>query len=220
MRIKNYNHFLILEKFDDNITKELNRLGVTDKSEIDEYLAQAHRGNLANYMTKSGKEFTFGLLHSIFLDAQEAKRKTDFRTGVIKMAHRLIPMALAPFYPIMAIIGYILGTSRAFNKVIAPILADPGRNYPEFLKKLIEQTMKIAEGEVIPTKDRFSRAFVVDGSITDMIKEDILFDFTIYLSNKMSKEDPDKVVPEHYVENQLRKYLNKRFDIDPPFEYK
>jgi hypothetical protein len=36
----------------------------------------------------------------------------------------------------------------------------------------------------------------------------------------MSKEDPDKVVPEHYVENQLRKYLNKRFDIDPPFEYK
>jgi hypothetical protein len=220
MKLKKYDHFLILEKFDDNITKELIRLGVTDKSELDEYVKQSHRGNLATYLGKSGKDFTFGLLHAIFLDAQEAKRKTDFRTGVIKMAHRLIPMALAPFYPIMAIVGYILGTSRAFNKVIAPILADPGKNYPDFLRKLVEQTMKVAEGEVIPTKDRFARAFVVDGSITDMIKEDVLFEFTIHLSDKMSKEDPDKIVPDHYIENQLRKYLNRRFDIDPPFTLK
>jgi hypothetical protein len=36
--IKNYNQFLILEKFDSNIKAELMRLGVTDEAEINKYL--------------------------------------------------------------------------------------------------------------------------------------------------------------------------------------
>jgi len=218
--IKKYDQFLILEKFDDNIIEELKRLGVTDKEEINNHLYHAHRGNLGKYLEENGKKFTFGMLHALFLDAQDAKKKTDLRIGAIKAFHRMVPMALAPFFPILSIVGYILGTSRAFNKVIAPILADPGKDYPSFLNKLITSTMKIAEGELVTIKDRFSRAFVVSDNLVDAIKEDVLREFAVYLSSKMGKEDPDKEVPEHYIENQLKRYLNRRFDIDPEIPLK
>jgi len=213
--IKSYNKFLILEKFDDNIIEELKRLGITDKEEINKHLYHAHRGNLAKYLQEKGRKFTFGMLYALFLDAQAAKKKTDLRVGVAKAVHRVFPMLLAPFFPVIAIVGYILGTSRAFNKVIAPILADPGKDYPAFLNKLITSTMKIAEGEIVTPKDRFSRAFVVSDNLVDAIKEDVLREFAVYLSNKMSRKNPDEEVPEHFIENQLKSYLNKRFDVDP-----
>jgi hypothetical protein len=219
-RIKKYDNFLILEKFDDNIIAELKRLGVTDKVEINKHLYHAHRGNLAKYLKESGKDITFGMLRALFLDAQAAKKRTDLKVGVVKAIHRIVPMALAPFFPILAIFGYILGTSRAFNKVIAPILADPGTDYPEFLSKLITSTMKIAEGELIPTKDRFTRVFVVSDGIIDAIKEDVLREFSIYLANKMSRKNSDEEVPEHYIENELKNYLNTRFDIEPQIPLK
>jgi hypothetical protein len=220
MLIKKYQDFLINEKFDDNIKSELKRLGVKDEGEIRTHLKHAHRGNLAKYLQRSGKNITFGLLKAIFLDAQEAKKRTDVKIGIIKAAHRVLPMALAPFFPIIAIVGYILGTSRAFNKVIAPILADPGNDYPEFLNKLITNTMKVAEGEIVPIKDRFTRAFVVSDGIVDIIKPDILREFALYISNKMNEKNPDETVPDNYIENELKKYLNRRYDIDPEIPLK
>jgi hypothetical protein len=215
MKIKNYDQFLILEKFDDNLIEELKKLGVTDKDEISNHLYHAHRGNLSKHLSETGKKITFGILKALFLDAQQAKKRTDIKVGIVKAIHRIVPMALAPFFPILAIFGYILGTSRAFNKVIAPILADPGTDYPEFLSKVIINTMKIAEGEIVPVKDRFTRAFVVSDGIVDILKEDILREFSLYLSKKMSREDQDKEVPDHYIENELKEYLNNRYDIDP-----
>jgi hypothetical protein len=215
MKIKNYDQFLILEKFDDNLIEELKKLGVTDKDEINKHLYYAHRGNLSKHLSDTGKKMTFGILKALFLDAQKAKKRTDIKVGIAKAIHRIVPMALAPFFPILAIFGYILGTSRAFNKVIAPILAEPGNDYPEFLSKIIINTMKIAEGEIVPVKDRFTRAFVVSDGIVDILKEDILREFSLYLSKKMSREDQDKEVPDHYIENELKEYLNNRYDIDP-----
>lgn len=220
MYIKRYDQFLIAEKFDDNIKAELKRLGVEDEEEIKKHIYHAHRGNLAKYLREKGSTMRFGLLKALFLDAQEAKKKTDIRVGIIRAVHRIVPMALAPFFPTLAIIGYILGTSRAFNKVIAPILADPGSNYPEFLNKLITSTMKIAEGDIIPTKDRFTRAFVVSDGIVNMLSENVLREFATYLSGVMENEDPDSEVPDHYIENQLKLYLNKRYDIEPPIPTK
>jgi hypothetical protein len=218
--IRNYNKFILLEKFDSHIITYLKSKGIENNDEINKYLYHAHRGNLAKHLEKIGRKFTFGMLNSLFLDAVEAKRKTELRSGVIKAAHRLIPMALAPFFPILAIVGYILGTSRAFNKVIAPILADPGKDYPEFLNKLIVSTMKIAEGEMIPLKDRFSRAFVVSDGIVDLVKPEIIQEFCIYLSDKMIRKDDEQEVPVNYIENELKEYLNRRFEIDPKIPIK
>jgi hypothetical protein len=218
--LNEYNQFLILEKFDKNIIEELKRLGVTDKEEINKHLYHAHRGNLAKYLQEKGKKITFGMLKALFLDAQDAKRRTDLKVGFVKAIHRIVPMALVPFFPVLAIIGYILGTSRAFNKIIAPILADPGTDYPNFLNKLVTSTMKVAEGEIIPAKDRFTRAFVVSDGIIDFIKPEVLQEFAIYISEKMSKMDQDLEVPDNYIENQLKRYLNRRYDIDPEIPLK
>jgi hypothetical protein len=218
-KLKRYNHFLILEKFDDNIRAELVRLGVTDESEINMYLYHSHRGHLADYLHENGKEFTFGLLHSIFKDALVAKRKSEIKVGVIKAVHRIAPMALAPFFPILAIVGYIFGTSRAFNKIISPILHDPGSEYSGFLQKVIDGSMKVAEGE-ISVKDRFTRAFVVSDKLVDAIKPEVLHIFSLELSKKMSQKDPDEEVPEHYIENELKLFLNKNYRVNPPIPLK
>jgi hypothetical protein len=31
----------------------------------------------------------------------------------------------------------------------------------------------------------------------------------------MSLENPDMVVPEHYIENELKQFLNQNFDVNP-----
>ena len=218
-KLKKYNEFLILEKFDDNIKSELLRLGVTDEAEINAHLYHAHRGHLADYLHEKGKIFTFGMLLALFKDAQVAKRRTDIKVGVVKALHRVIPMALAPFFPIIAIFGYILGSSRAFNKIITPILSDPGNEYTGFLKSIIDSSMKVAEGE-IPVKDRFTRAFVVSDHLVEAIKPEVLQKFSIQLSEKMAQMDPDTEVPEHYIENELKTYLNDNFEVDPQIPLK
>ena len=219
-KLRNYDSFLILEKFDDNIIAELRRLGVTDEDEINKHLYHAHRGNLAKYLVENGKQFTFGMLNALFHDARDAKRRTDIKLGVIKAIHRIIPMALAPFYPVIAIAGYILGSSRAFNKVIAPILSEPGKDYPSFLKKIIDASMRVAEGDFTDEKDRFTRSFVVSDRLVEVIKPEVLQKFSLFLSDKMSLENSDSPVPDNYIENELKSYLNEHFGIDPQIPLK
>jgi hypothetical protein len=218
-RIKKYENFLILEKFDDNFKAELQRLGITDEEDVNKLLYQAHRGHLGDYLKEEGKVIKFGMLRALFLDAQEAKRKTDLRVGIVKALHRIIPIALAPFFPIAAIVGMILGSTRAFNKILAPILQDSSDTYEGFLKQLVQRSMAVAEGE-IPVKDRFTRAFVVSDNLVAAIRPDVLQKFASELSQKMAAEDPDSEVPENYVENQLKMYLNDNFDVDPPIPLK
>ena len=128
-------------------------------------------------------------------------------------------MALAPFLPIVAILGMILGSTRAFNKILAPILQDPSNTYDGFLKQLIDGSMKVAEGE-IPVKDRFTRAFVVSDKLVNAIRPEVLEEFSKELSEKMSLENPDNIVPVHFIENELKKFLNVKFDINPAITLK
>jgi hypothetical protein len=218
-RLNKYNQFLILEKFDKNFKSELLRLGVTDEDEINKHLYHAHRGHLADYLKGEGKLFTFGMLSALFKDSQDAKKRTDLKVGAIKAAHRILPMALAPFYPIAAIIGMIFGSTRAFNKILAPILSQPTTHYDDFLRKLIDRSMRVAEGEIV-VKDRFTRAFVVSDRLVEAIKPEILQHFSLELSKKMSNEDLNKEVPENYIENELKIFLNENFDINPPIQLK
>jgi len=218
-RLNKYENFLIVEKFDDNFIDELKRLGITDQDEINRHLYYAHRGHLADYLKTQGKEIKFGMLRALFLDAQTARKRTDLKVGIVKAIHRVLPMALAPFFPIAAIFGMILGSTRAFNKILAAILQDSSTTYEGFLKQLIDRSMKVAEGE-IPVKDRFTRAFVVSDNLVAAIRPEVLQQFSIELSNRMSKEDPNMVVPDNYIENELKEFLNRNFDVNPPIPLK
>lgn len=209
----------IIQKYDNNLINEFKRLGIEDEEILKIYIKESHNGNLAKFLNQNDKIFTFGILHAIFLDAIEAKRKTDLKIGIIKAIHRTIPVLLAPFFPTIAIIGVLFSTTRTFNKIISPILKDPGHDYPGFLTKVIKSSMKVAEGE-INVKDRFARAFVVSDNITKALKEDVLRQFSLYLADKMSKENPTDEVPDNYIENELKTYLNDQFDIDPEIPLK
>ena len=218
-KLNKYTDFLILEKFDDNFKAELLRLGVTDQDEISRHLYHAHRGHLAHYLKSQGKDIKFGMLLALFKDAQVAKKRTDLKVGVIKAIHRIVPMALAPFFPIAAVFGMIFGSTRAFNKILAPILQDTSTTYEGFLKQLIDKSMKVAEGE-ISVKDRFTRAFVVSDNLVAAIRPEVLQQFSNYLSKKMSLESSDTSVPDNYIENELKEYINQNFDVNPPIPLK
>ena len=154
-------------------------------------------------------------------DAIKAKRVTDIKRGVFNILPSLIPVALAPFFPILAIVGTVFGTSRMFHKVFNPIFdyLHPSSKYSNFLKRMIDSYMKIPEGEV-NLKDRFTRAFVVSDRLIDAIKPDVLDKFSTYLSEKMEILDDDMEVPDHFIENELKMFLNNNFDVDPPIQLK
>jgi hypothetical protein len=77
----------------------------------------------------------------------------------------------------------------------------------------------LPEGDV-PLKDRFSRAFVVSDRLIEALKPEVVDDFTSFISDKMSKEDDDKIVPQNYIENELKTFLNDNFNITPELPLK
>ena len=52
-----------------------------------------------------------------------------------------------------------------------------------------------------------------------MVRKDVLRDFAYILSDKMANEPADKEVPKSYIENELKHYLNQKFDITPPIPF-
>lgn len=219
--VKNYNTFLITERYDKYVRKKLIDIGVTDKDELNKQVHFAKNGYLANYLTEKGDKFTFGILEAIFKDAIRAKKLANIRKGIYNILPSIIPLALIPFFPTLAILGVIFGASRMFHKIFDPIFTylDPQSKYADFLKKMIDMYMKIPEGE-LEIKDRFTRAFVVQDRLIEAIKPEVLEEFSVYLSNKMSLEDESSEVPDNYIENELKIYLNEKFDINPEIPIK
>ena len=186
--VKNYNTFLITERYDKYVRKKLIDIGVTDKDELNKQVHFAKNGYLANYLTEKGDKFTFGILEAIFKDAIRAKKLANIRKGIYNILPSIIPLALVPFFPTLAILGVIFGASRMFHKIFDPIFTylDPQSKYADFLKKMIDMYMKIPEGE-LEVKDRFTRAFVVQDRLIEAIKPEVLEEFSVYLSNNFIK---------------------------------
>ena len=218
--INNKKFYTELEKFQtggksDELIKLLN------EDEIQTQVVLSKQGNLHRYMQEHSEEFTFGILRAIFKDAKDAKMRTDVKKGLIQAVPRGLPVLLAPFYPVLAVVGLVLGTSRTFNKLIKPLFnhLDSDSKYVDFLKTMVFYYMKFPEGEV-NLKDRFSRAFVVTDRLIDAIKQETIDAFTKSLVDKMGAEPDDKPVPDHYIENELKRYLNDNYDVDPQIPLK
>ena len=219
--IKKYNDFLIVEKYNKNIKAELIKMGVTDKIELQKQISLSKQGHLATYLHSKGDKFTFGILKAIFKDAIDAKRKTTLKKNIFNILPIAIPLSLAPFFPVLAIVGTIFGSSRLAHRVFDTLFEylEPQSKYTDFIKKTIDIYMKIPDGE-IPLKDRFSRAFVVSDRLIEALKPEVINNFTTFISNKMENEDDNKLVPDHYIENELKTYLNDTFDINPEIPMK
>ena len=222
MRLKRYGGFVNESVFlkDDNLKAELSRMGV-EGEELARQVRLAKRGHLADYLIAKGGNFTFGILRAIFKDAREAKLGMDAKKAIWQSLPRAIPLALAPFFPIIAIVGLVFGTSRLANRLLKPILAniESDSKYLDFLNTTIQAVMKVPEGDVA-VKDRFTRAFVVSDRLIDALKPEVLDAFSRKLAEKMEQQPDEEPVPDHYVENELKQYLNDNYDVDPEIPLK
>lgn len=220
-RIKKYNNFLILEKYEKTLRDKLIEMGITDEEELNRQISLAKKGHLGEYLEEKGDVFTFGILNAIFKDAIYAKRKTKLKKDLVGLLPRAIPLSLVYFFPTIAVIGTILGTSRFAHKIFDMVFdyLNPNSKYSDFLKRTVDIYMKVPEGN-IELKDRFSRAFVVSDRIIDAIKPEVIDKFTTFISQKMEAEDDSTKVPPHYIENELKTYLNDNFGITPEIPLK
>jgi len=219
--LKRYSQFLILEKYDRNIKSKLIEMGVTDEDELKRQVHLAKNGHLSHYLNEKGEKFTFGILNAIFKDAIDAKIKTNIKRGIFNILPSVIPLALIPFFPIAAMVSVVFGTSRIFHRIFDPVFdyINPHSKYTDFLKMMIDMYMKIPEGDVT-FKDRFTRAFVVSDRLVEAIKPEVLQKFSLELSEKMASIDSNMEVPTHYIENELKDYLNRNFEINPEIPLK
>ena len=79
--------------------------------------------------------------------------------------------------------------------------------------------MDSAEGD-LPLSDPFSRIFFISDGLMNMMNEENKIKFARYISELVEKMPDDQPVPDMFVENELRNWINQRFLLDPPLQPK
>lgn len=157
---------------------------------------------------------TFGQLKSIVENAMGKRIALHVGEGGYKATLRLLPW----FLPQLALAGFLGATLRAMNKIFKPILTET-TNYKTWWGKTILKMFDLVEGELNP-RDPFSRIFFISDGLMNMLDEENKVKFARYIAEVASEKLDDEPVPEFFVENELRKWVNQRFVLDPPLPFK
>ena len=163
---------------------------------------------------KAQGPITFGQLRAIVEAAMSKRIKLHIGEGGYKAFLRLLPW----FVPQVAVAGFIGATIRAVNKIIKPVLTET-TTYKTWWGKTILRLFDVAEGELNPS-DPFSKIFFVSDGLMKMLNEENKVKFARYISQVASEQPNEVPVPEYFVENELRHWVNERFLLDPPLEPK
>ena len=155
---------------------------------------------------------TFGQLELLVKSAQKRKVGLNIGEGIYKSFVRLLPW----FMPQIAIAAFLGSGLRASNKVIKPAL-ETSKSYKSWWSKAVRNVMYLAEGE-LPTNDPLSKIFFISDGILEMLNDDTKSKFTRYISKLAESKPSTEVVPDFFVENELRNWLNSKFLINPPLE--
>jgi len=161
------------------------------------------------FCSAQGK-ITFGQLRSLVESGKKERLFKHIGEGGFKATIRLVPW----FLPQVAIAGFIGSTIRALNKILKPALTET-ESYKTWWGKAVLQAFKLSEGE-LNLSDPFSRIFFISDGLMTMMDEKYKISFAQYISNIASEIGDDVEVPELFVENELRKWVNKKFLLDPP----
>ena len=157
---------------------------------------------------------TFGQLRSIVESAQRKNLSYDVGEGFYKAIIRLFPW----FFPQVAVAGFIGSSIRAFNKIIRPGLEDT-RGYKNWWGKTMMRIMDTVEGD-IPHEDPISKIFFISDGLLHMLDRKFKLKFTRYIAELAASKPDDEPVPEYFVENELRNWINQKFLLDPPLHPK
>lgn len=157
---------------------------------------------------------TFGQLRSIVESAMGKRIGLHIGEGGYKATLRLLPW----FLPQLAVAGFMGATLRAIDKIIKPMLTETTK-YKTWWGKTILRLFNIVEGDLNP-EDPFSKIFFISDGLMNMLDEENKVKFARYVAEVASEKPDDEPVPEFFVENELRKWVNQRFLLDPPLQPK
>ena len=153
---------------------------------------------------------TFGQLKSIVNVAKNKRLAKHIGEGSFKAFIRLTPW----FIPQIAVAGMFSSAMRAVNKILAPTLKETP-SYKSWWSKAIMKVFSFAEGDINPS-DPFSKIFFISDGLMNLMNDENKLKFAYHISNIASVKPDDAPVPEFFVENELREWVNKRFLLDPP----
>ena len=155
-------------------------------------------------------EITFGQLRALVESTTRKRLFQHVGEGGFKATIRMIPW----FIPQLIIAGAIGSAARAINKIIRPTLEET-TNYKTWWGKAVMKSFDIIEGDLGIT-DPLSKIFFISDGLMTMMDNKYKVKFARYIANLASDQPDDEVVPEYFVENELRKWVNDKFLLDPP----
>ena len=157
---------------------------------------------------------TFGQLKSIVDSAKNKRLAKHIGEGGFKALIRLMPW----FIPQIAVAGMFTSAMRAANKLFGPTLKETP-SYKSWWAKAIMKMFSFAEGDINPS-DPFSKIFFISDGLMNLMDNENTLKFAYHISEIASTQPDDEPVPEFFVENELRSWINQRFLLDPPLQPK
>jgi hypothetical protein len=161
------------------------------------------------FCSAQGK-ITFGQLKSLVNTAIKNRVLTHVGEGGFKATIRLLPW----FLPQLMLPGVIVSSIRAVGKILNPSLTET-ENYKTFWGKAILKAFKLAEGE-LGLNDPFSKIFFISDGLMTMLDDKYKVKFARYIAELVNDKPDNEEVPEYFVENELRKWINDKFLLNPP----
>ena len=155
-------------------------------------------------------KITFGQLKELVKAASKTRLYKHMGEGGFKATIRLIPF----FLPQLMIPGIVAGAARAVNKILKPGLTET-ESYKTFWGKSILRAFKFAEGD-LDLEDPLSKIFFISDGLMTMMDDKYKVKFARYVADLADEKPDDEEVPEYFVENELRNWVNDKFVLDPP----
>lgn len=161
------------------------------------------------FCSAQGK-ITFGQLRALVESGSKKRLYKNIGEGGYKATLRLLPW----FIPQLVLAGFTGSIIRAVNKILRPTLEET-TNYKTWWGKVVMKSFDLVEGELNMTDPLTNIFFISDGLLT-LIDDKVKVKFARYIADLAYEMPDDQEVPEFFVENELRHWLNEKFLLDPP----
>lgn len=159
-------------------------------------------------------QITFGQLRELVESGKIRRIATHVGEGGYKALLRLVPW----FLPQLVLLGFGATWIRVMNKLFRPTLEET-TSYKTWWGKTILKVFDLVEGELNAT-DPLSKIFFISDGLMTMLNDKYKVEFARYISEVANEQPDDEIVPEYFVENELRHWLNEKFFLDPPLQPK
>ena len=161
------------------------------------------------FCSAQGK-ITFGQLRALVETASNKRIYKHIGEGGYKATLRLLPW----FLPQLSLAGFTGSIIRAANKIFRPTLEET-TNYKTWWGKAIMKSFDLAEGE-LGLNDPLTKIFFISDGLLTLMDDRFKVKFARYVAELASEMPDDQEVPEYFVENELRRWVNEKFLLDPP----